>query len=359
MLQKSTYISTLIAIAIALIATPAFANWGKGSGKVKMKELIPKLSSSEAYSERYGFAVDFDGSGHVGIDFTISNLGWGDQHGAVQVRVTNPETKKKYKFSKKVDEGDWSSSKGKLDLNIASTRLTQKGSNAFRLQHNGKVKVDLTFTNRMPMWHPGDGIVKTDAGYYQFNLIAPRADVTGTVKMGGKTFTVDEKLGGYADHVATDAAPFDFAKRFSRMRNYNGDVFVIWREITLSDDLGAKSITWIMIGYKDKIVFSDSKARFREGRIKQDAKSGYRFPMSVQIDGKKGGDSIKLVMKGKRHKRKDLLEGYGAAVKAVAGAFSEPIQFDVSCEYTLQMDIGGTKAQIKGDSHYVVDQLNK
>lgn len=358
-LKLSQLLPFLLLVPMALASSPVLAaGWGKGGGKVKMSELIPKMSSTEAYTERYGFAVDIDGGGHVGVDFTISNLGWGDFHGGVEVRINAPG-EKKYKFSKLKDEGEWSSSKKSFKLNIASTSITQVGNNSFRLKHNGKVKCDLLFDNKMPMWHPGNGEIRTDAGYYQLNVIAPRADVTGTITINGKTVKVDQKRGGYADHIATDVAPYDLAMRFSRMRNYNGDIFVIWREVTLTEEFGGRSVTWIMIGYKDKIIFSDSAAKMREGRIKQDPKSGYNYPMSMQIDGKNGKDSIKLVMKGTKKKRKDLMAGYGAAVKMVAGAFTKPVQFDVTCDYTLEMTVGGTTAQVKGKSHFVVDYLNQ
>lgn len=342
-----------------LISQPAFAGgWGsKKGGTPGMKELIPEMSGDEAYTERYGFAVDLDGGGHIGVDFTISNLGWGNGHGAAEVRVRLPG-EKKYKFKKKVGEGDWSYQKGKFGLEIAGTRVDQVGSKSFRVRHNGAVKFDIVFTNNMPMWKPGSGKIKSDDGYYQFNLIAPRADVSGTVTIGGKEKKVTGKRAGYADHVAMNVAPFDFATRFSRMRNYNGDVFVFWREITPTSDFGGKSVTFVMIGYQDKIVFSDADAKIKMGRLKVDPKTNYKVPLSIQIDGKDGKDSIKLVMKGRRYKKTDLLDSYGDAAKLVASAFTEPVRYKVKCNYQLQMNIGGAKAQVEGKSHYVIDQLN-
>ena len=322
-----------------------------------MKELIPKMSDKEAYTERYGFAVDLDDGGHIGVDFTISNLGWGNGHGASEVRVRLPG-EKKYKFKKKVDEGEWSHDKGKFGLSIAGTQVEQKGSGSFRVRHNGAVKFDLTFTNNMPMWKPGSGRIKSDDGYYQFNLIAPRADVKGTVTIGGKTKKVSGKRAGYADHVATNVAPFDFATRFSRMRDYNGDIFIFWREITPTSDFGGDSVTFVMVGYKDKIVFSDADAKMKMGRVKVDPKTGYKVPLSIQINGRDGKDSIKLVIKGRRYRKTDLLERYGNAAKLVASAFTEPVQYKVKCTYQLQMNIGGAKAQVEGKSNFVIDQLN-
>jgi hypothetical protein len=343
--------------ALVLLPSTAFAKvdgWttGKGSSRPSMKDLIPRMSADEAYSERYGFSVDLDTGGHIGFDFTISNLGWGDAHGAAGVRVELPG-KKKYKFRKKKDEGDWSYAKDRFNIEIAGTSVRGSGKK-FKLRHNGRVKVNLTFENAMPMWRPGNGQITTDEGYYKFSIIAPRANVSGTVEIDGEKIEVKGTMKGYGDHVATNIAPFDFAKRFSRFRHYNGDVFVVWREITLTN---GKSFTWLMVGYKDKIVFGDGNAKIRTAKAKKDG-AGYTVPWAVQIDGKKGGDSVQLVMRAKKQKRRDLLKSYGSAAKLVASTVSKPYQYDMDCEYTLKMTIGGAAATIKGRSHYILDYVN-
>jgi hypothetical protein len=342
-------------LMLALVSTSASAQgWGNGGGKPAMRDLVPEMSENEAYSERYGYAVDLDGGGHIGVDFTISNLGWGSGMGAVEVRVEMPN-KPKYKFSKKLDEGEWSYNKDKFLIDIAGTRVEQAGGDSFRLTHKGATSFDIVFENKMPMWKPGRGKIKVGSdGYYEFNLISPRADVKG--KLNG--VEVVGTRNGYADHVATNIEPYNFATRFTRMRNYNGDIFVIWREITLTKDAGGRSVTWMMVGYKDDIVFSDSSARMKEGRIKVDPASNYRIPLSIQLDGKSGEDSVKLVMQGKTYKRADLLDSYGDAAKLVASAFAKPVRYTISADYQLQMTIKGVTATVSGKSHYVVDQIN-
>jgi hypothetical protein len=330
---------------------------GPGSKKLTATSLTPKMSSEEAYTERYSFAVDLDGGGHVGVDFTVSNLGWGDHHGGASVRVRMPGSKK-YEYNKKVDDGEWTFSKSGFALNIASTSVKAKGKNTFIIKHNGRVKVDLKFVNRIPMWRPGNGQITVEDGYYAYDVIAPRAEVTGRIFINGVWKDVRAERSGYADHVATNIAPYDFAKRFSRFRQYKDDLFVIWREITLESDHGGKSLTWIMVGYKDQIVISDSNARLRSGKIKRDSKTKYPVPFALQVDGKRGGDRVKLVMNARKKKRKDLLASYGAAAKVVASSVSEPFRFDLACDYTLQMTIKGSNATVRGSGHYSVDFIN-
>lgn len=332
--------------------------WDDGDASApKVSDLIPEMSGQEAYSERYSFAIDFDDGGHIGVDWTISNLGWGDGHGASAVRVNMPG-EDKYDRSKKVSKKDWDYSKDSFMLDIADTRVEATGDDTYKLTHEGDdVSFDLTMTNTVDMWRPGSGRVEADDRYYAFDLIAPRAKVTGKVTIDGETKKVSTSSDGYAEHVATNIAPFDLAKRFSRLRTTNDNVTVMWREIDLQDDLGGDSLTWVAVIYKDKIVFSDSAADIKFGRVRKDSDSGYKFPMDIQIDAEDGDDSIKLVMRGDDFKRKDLLKSYGAAAKLVASAVSKPYSFNVSCSYQLQLDIGGDRATISDDAHFVLDYL--
>jgi hypothetical protein len=353
-------VAVAVALAFCTVAQAEPSGWAskKASATPTMKQLVPQMSSEESYTERYTFSANLDGGGHIGADFTISNLGWGDGQGAVQVRVKLPG-QKNYTYSKKVSEGDWSFAKNKFHLDIANTSVTGKGTDRFQIKHQGKdAKFDITFKNTISMWQPGDGRIDTDEGYYKFDVIAPRADISGKVYIGGKWHEVTGSQEGYADHVAMNVAPFDLAKRFMRMRTSKGDVFIIWREITLTEALGGESMTWVMVGYKDKIVFSDPDATISIGKSIKDPKTGYRVPLSVQIDGDSGKDSIKLVVRGKRFKRKDLLASYGSAARAVASTMTEPYAYTVEAKYKLKMTIGGATAVVGGESHFVSDFLN-
>lgn len=344
----------LLIVALAtLLATPAFAqSWGRGGGKPTMKDLVPRMMTEEAYSERYSFAVDLDGGGHIGVDFTISNLGLGDGHGMLGVRVRRPG-QPPYEFNKKLSRSEWSAASGSFELTFDNTSVRGVGADTFILTHKGARPFELTFKNKIPMWRPGGGQIDVEGGFYAFNLIAPRADVSGRVD----GVEVTGARAGYADHVATNVAPFDLATRFTRFRDYNDDVFVMWRDIELTRDNGGQSVTWVVVGYKDAIVFSDASARLKLGNIKAD-KTGYNVPKVVQLDGRSGKDSIRLIMQGRTMKRTDLLASYGTAAKMIAAAVSEPYQFELRGPYTLQMTIGGASATVEGRSHYTIDYLN-
>lgn len=352
---------------MALIIAPAtaFANvegWADGKGgTASPKDFIPVVSDEEAYIARYTISVDLDGGGWIGTNFTISNLGLGDGNGAAKVRIELPERKDRYTYSKKVDRDEWSSKSSSLDLEIASVRLTAKDTRHFSVRFDdpdSEVKMELDFVNSLPMYRPGNGRIDVEDGYFAYAMLAPRASVSGRVFIDGKWREVTSSGDAFADHTATNIAPFNFAKRFSRFRSYEDDLTVSWREVTLDEDYGGKSLTWMMIGYKDNIIFSDADATMRTGRVRTDGQTGYRLPYAVQIDGEDGSDVVKIVLRGKKMRREDLLESYGSAAKMVAGAVSKPYRYSFPCRYTVQMKIQGATATVKGKGTYSFDFVN-
>lgn len=344
------------------VQTAAAETKGWDAGKdvrPTVDDLIPSLASSEAYSERYSMSAKLDGGGNIKFDFTISNLGWGNHSAEAAVKVKSPDHKN-YKFKKKVDKGNWSHSKDKFKLDIAKTSVESLEGGGFEYRHDGDVKVRLKMTSKVPMWSPGDGKISVDGGFYKMNVYGLRATLEGKVKVGGEWREVKSTRGGYADHVATNVAPFNLASRFSRTRVYDddNDVFFLWREVRLSSKYGGDSLNWLVVGYKDEIVFSDADVNTKFGKMRKD-KAGYEIPYAVQIEGKQGEDEVKLVLRGEDMRRKDLLEDYGRVAKMVASSVSTPYNYYFDCKYALEMDIGGAKATVRGSGGYVIDYLNK
>lgn len=360
--KRSAPILVMVVVGLFATAVPSLAGatqgWEHGGSErtPTMQSLIPRLDSDESYSERYTFAADLDGGGRVKVEMTISNYGFGDHHGVSSVEVEVPGLTN-YDFSKKVGSSDWSYAKDRFRLSIADTTVEGVGEDTFRLKHDGKVDLDLTFENRLPMWSPGRGKITSGGKYFTMDLISPRADVTGTVSAGGKTVDVRGSRSGFADHSATQFAPYSLAERFSRFHDFNDDVFVAWREIKLTEGRGGRSLTWIVVGYRDKIVFSDAGATIKIGDVKYDSETGYRVPKAIQIEAEDGPDRVKFVIRGDKLRRKDLLAEHGAVVKLFASAVTDPYQYALDGNYALEMTIDGTTATVRGNAEFSMDYL--
>lgn len=338
-------------------------------------DFVPVMSDEEAYIERYTVSLDLDGGGWIGAYFTISNLGFGNGHGAARLKIKLPErmkdaSKGEYSFFKKVARDEWSFEKDELDLNIANLRLQAKeDGSGFTVRFeepDGSVKLELEVHNDLPMWKPGRGRIDVaDGGYLIYGLLSPRGSAKGRVFIDGEWHEIASTRQVFADHSATNVAPFDLGAHFAHCRTYEDDLMVAWRSIKLGDAYGGETYTWMMVGYKDKIVFSDADAIIKTGDTKHDGKTGYTIPYSVQIEGeqpgtgkakKKGGkDRVKLIMKAERMHKEDLLDRYGAAAKLVAGAVSKPFRYEFKSSFATTLEIGGAKARVGGNGRYYFD----
>ena len=333
---------------------------GEGERTPAVDDLIPELSGGEAYSERYAVSFTSDRGIEVYLNWSISNLGWGDHHGSAKVTVKFPE-RPDYTFQKTVDREGWSNDDQRFGLDIADTSIASGEEGGFRIRHDGDVRLDLKLTGGCPLWSPGRGRLEVDNGFLERQVFALRASATGRIKVDGEWQELGAEKAVYGDHVVTDIAPYGLADRFSRARIVDGDrdLMVVWRETKLTEAQGGESVTWIVVAYRDEIVMADPDASITFGRIRRDGETGYRLPHAIQIEGERGEDSVKVVMRARKRTGTDLLAGYGRVAKLVASSVSQPYSFYFDSDYQIEMTIGGRRASVRGEGGYTMDILNQ
>ena len=354
-------LTTLTTLAILGFATSAAAhNWGqKSAGETPtMSDLIPRMSSGQAYTERYSYAVDFDEGGHVGFNFTISNLGVRSGYGAAEVRVRHPDHSS-HNYSERESRRNWSYDENTFGLDIADAQIKADGDDAFEFRYDGgDVRAELRFELQMDMWRPGAGEIRSGDDYYRFTLVAPRSNVTGRLFLDGEWHDVTGTNSGYADHVATNVAPFDLGKRFTRFRNYNDDAFILWREVHLTSEYGGGTATWVVVGVDDEIVYEDADAELQFGNLERDEETRYQVPHAAQVASSQGDSRLRFLLRGDEVNRRDLLESYGRIARTIASRFSKPFEYNVKGDYVLEVVVDGEPVRLRGSSHFTVDYVN-
>lgn len=355
--MKTRHFRRFITVFLLVVGVPSLAfaagpKWGEDRGPATLRDIIPDPRGGEAYSERYTLFANLEGGGTAYVDLTISNLGWGDRHGATTGEIRLPG-QRPYRFKKKLDEDEWSYRRDRFEMKVGPTTISGDAESGFRVRHRGASSFDLTFKSRTPMWSPGIGKLMHDGNVYATTLAVPWGDVTGTI--GGKSVNGV----GMFDHGMSTFSPFDLADKFSRMRHFEDGLFIAWREVDLTDDLGSRSVTWVIVGIDDKIVFSDSAANIAWTGFDEHEESGHRVPSNVVISASSGGKSLRLEVRGKRVRSTDLLAQHGAAARAVAGAVSNPWQFEVNGSYDLRISGGGTDVSRRGKTNIEMDMLSK
>ncbi len=358
-------LAALSTCLLLLWATPGYATEGFGSSStdVSMRDLKPRMSSAESYSERYTFKSDLDDGGYVEARFTISNLGMYDGHGKVEVKVKWPD-EPNYSFSHKYDSDEWSYDEEGFGLNMGKTSVEGTDDQTFVVEHTGQYKgkeLDLEFTleSDADMWTPGQ--ISSGDSYYRVHFLGLQSNASGTVSHGDSSEEIEGTDGGYAEHTRTNVAPFNLADRIASGRKYAEDpkVFFVWRQLQLTSDYGGNAEGFLIVGYNNQIVFATSEPDISYGKHKKDPKGGYKIPQAVQIDGEKGEDSVKLVLRADEMDRSYLLENYGRLAQMAASAMTNPYHYYMTGTYGLQMNIEGVEAGVRGDAGYVIDVFNE
>lgn len=348
-----------VLVSFAPMSVSAQQMWTDGgSNEVTETDLIPAFASTESYIERYNFKADLDGGGNLAVNFVISNMGWGDLKGAAKVVLDLPNHDK-YKFRKKLEREKWSSADDKFRLSIADTTVTYPEEDKFVIEHDGETSVRVVFENRLPSWQPGNGEIKSGSSFYRVDLMAPRASVEGRAEIGGETVEFSSEKGGYAEHTATNVAPYKMARRFAWFRTFNDNVTVVWKYADLTEEFGGGEVAWIAVGYNRRLVFTTADATLKYGRMQPDGTSGYRVPRAAQIEAEDGEDSIKFVHKGSSYDRKNLMKNWGGVARTFASSVTNPYRFDVPGDYSFQMTIQGATAKISGEEQFTMDILNE
>jgi geranylgeranyl pyrophosphate synthase/predicted secreted hydrolase len=142
----------------------------------------------------------------------------------------------------------------KLDLDFGGARFSKLDDGRYRLELTNdreRVGADLTFTLRKPPTRHGDnGVVRGAAGERMFYYFIPRCEVTGTVRLEGRTQPIvkgqgwyDHEFGGPAEPERGDAGPQ--AKQTGTL-----DIAWNWAAVQLDDgnDISAYSLVSVADG---------------------------------------------------------------------------------------------------------------
>lgn len=329
---------------------------GTSSKPFTSKDLIPKLEKNQAYSERYTFSALLDDGGEIYLEMTISNFGWGDYSAATTTRVELAgESPYEHKETMKAEEWSYSPSRFQVTMGTSSAEAAREG--VYRLKHRGDIEYDLEFRNILPAWRPGNGEVRVGDDYFRLGLIAPRASVTGRVKLGERWIDVSSRQ-GMADWSVTTIAPFDLASEFGRFRALRGDTYVAWRNIKLAESHGGKDISWVVVGKGSRIIFADADATIQRSKMKRDRKSGYDVPYAVTVHGRSGEDRLTLELTASRYKVLDLLDSYGTLTRFLAARFTKPFQFNSFASWRLELSRNGDPETKTGRGPLGIDILN-
>ena len=328
-----------------LLAPHALADNGKPFkgrfAKVTSAHYALHPDDEEFYTEEYDLLAWNEAGDRVNLNIAVSNLGWGDMKAGVKAKVQRAGIGTT-KGSARFDEDEWSHSAKPFRVVLGKNRLSGGPGKLRAVVDVGSVKLDLTFANLLPAWRPGNGRATYDDGqeYYDLTILAPRAKVTGTVTTKGKSTKFEGQ--GYADHRSSNVAPNVAGRRWVRFRSFEGDWTIILQEFHFPKDLGGGRSPFLLVGYKDHIVFQSLRYKLKFTDVGRDRNpdTPYKYPKAMKIAARSGGRRFEATVKGYDMVRSDLLSGLGRVERAVLSKIVRPVGYYFDADYEMKVSAG-------------------
>lgn len=144
------------------------------------------------------------------------------------------------------------------------------------------VTFDLTFTNELQPWMPGRGETHFGAKHsFGWIVGAPRASVTGTVKLGATT--IDATGRGYADHNWGVGDMKRVIDCWHWGRLYVDDYSLLYASVKTQEKFGSHAIQPLMLAHNDSIVLSTGEVEFTTGPTAFDEVANRSYPTWISL----------------------------------------------------------------------------
>lgn len=285
----------LAALALAAaVSLPAAAQAGKlkvydgAWDDVAESDLAVHPLKEEAYTESWFFMVKGDDDLWLFVHYGISNMQpMSDFDGVVETTVL-------YKGKVTFVKDNIKKSKVKyapkgLDLAVGDNTLKKEGDLYKAVIAQDGVALQLEVRPKVAGVKPAR-TVYPDGEFYQLDVASPRAAVTGTLTLKGKTIAV--KGDGYFDHSVQNFPAHKMADRLYSFRGYQGDDGVNLLTFIVPKDLGGVEMPALVVTKGDKVIARATNVSLSGSKVVADDDNDYRYPTVWTLDGKDGDTPI-------------------------------------------------------------------
>lgn len=330
---------------------------------VSAKHLIPVLSSDDGYGEKYTFNADFGDQGSFYFSLTISNLGFGEHKMEAKGRLSVGD--QKFSWKKEMDKGDWKHSKSDFSITAGPAHISGTPDKLLMKASKGNDAVELTFTPIARPWRPRGGQIhfgkdRKKSDFTVFPLMA----VEGRYKMGGGDWQPLTGR-GHGTRTWSDIAVYEQARWTMEFRGIQDDYTVYIRQLSTGADFERMTIPYLIVTKGDKLLIESFDFTFKPTAMYEDSKHAnkYKVPESFQVLGTDAEEKNRQfrgsMTKKKLLKRKDMLEDMSAPVRAIAGRYSKPVEYDYETDFTVEVKVGDQVERIQGVGRYQMYHWNQ
>lgn len=321
----------------------------------------PESRGNESFRETWSVVFRLDGDYSAYVQFVLTNLGLGDDKGAVQAEFKAPGGERQ-KDTSEFDSDEWTSAKGAFELRFGPNMLWGPLDGLALHVQNAKFTGDFRFTNLAPPWKPGSGKARygNGGGWWRYELPAPVARVEGTVVLASDGSTHVVKGLAHVEHQAMTVGMPDQARRWARFRSIGEKTTFLLSSVQTPEEFGGTPVRFAVLFQDGKVAFQSTDVDLRESDVYHDpAKEGYGAPRLLEFSATQGATTMRGAMKATAlTSREDFLQKHGAAVRFVVSRFAKPVMYYFDGTFAMEVNGPAGKVDARGKGTYYFTVMN-
>lgn len=285
----------LAATALAaktLLVPPVPENFNAG---ISAKDEAHEPHKGFGFVEMWSFLAKSNDGTVANCQFGVSNAGITNNFPAYNVTIFLPSGEQVNIYSE-FKSKELNASQDRFLMEFPNVSLKGRHPTYYLKLDDPKIKLDLKFQATFPgVKLAKDGKVrfgKDFNGFYREIIMAPSADVSGTMTIKGETTPFNGW--GYAEHASANTFPPSFVKRWYSVRFHSQDATIIHSGFVPNDDYTEDyfGITTVAVG--DEIKYISTSGRLKLLETKLDPVSSYVVPIRGVVVIDEPGCSLRL-----------------------------------------------------------------
>jgi len=351
----------VLRLPVPVAGDPASATRPAAPVTVDQMRLLDATEGS--FLDKYTIEARLDGGATVYFSILHRSFGVGRTEFLVR-SVYKDEAGRQHAAEARLRPGEWRMAVGEqLELWLGDHALVGTPAQWTIAVRQAAHSFSLTFRPLDPPWRPAAGRYRfgpRQQTFLETTVLAPRAAVTGTVRVGDRSRPVQGT--GYALHTVANLAPHELADRWLLFRTEVGPLSIYLREIDLTERWGGRPLRWLLVAREGRILIQGSDVDLTWEEVRRDEQHAERYPLPgvVRLRARAAGQELTGTFRVTAPRtRDDLLAGLSLVERTLAALFAKPVSYTFQASYELWIGDGVTSPEpYRGQGVLELDHLN-
>lgn len=333
--------SLFVCILMAMVAGTSHAvEVFPGDSRIRIgletSDLVINRMSDSFYTESWYMMSRLEDGRQIFLHFGVTNAGLSSFTGAIEATVIDTDGTIHFDKSQ-IDSKKIRYEEDRLMVDFDGKHRVEGDPARIQFRSQGeKIGFDLAFVPQAPGIAFGDGATWFDdkrSEFYALRILSPRAEVTGTLTVGGKTGEV--RGIGYGDHAWQNYPAHKMADRLFSLRSFPDEHGFSFLVFATKDFL----IPTIVLSEGDQIRFASHHFEIRESDHEPDGEiRNYAVPQRIQLRNTEGGPEFRgEVRLNKRIQRQDAVQDFNFFERTLIKMFvAKPILYRYDSTFAIE-----------------------